>query len=376
MSNQSRFNWAFKYKLHHIPFWIGYHFVWWWLRIGSPIDVVNSIFLPHAGVKFLSYLLFQMMGVYFNLYFLIPRFLEKGRYITYTLLFLTTIVATACVIVSGYYFGAAISESTFQELWGVEPSNFYSLFESGALPSTAAAMTLAMSIKLTKNWISARQRQRELEKEKIETELKFLRAQINPHFLFNTINSIFVLIKKNPAMASEALSRFSDLLRYQLYECNDHEIDLNQELAYLEGYVELEQLRLDKDIVSVNIELQKEPQNELRIAPFILTPFVENAFKHVSKTKGQLNSINISLVQVNDELRFKVVNTCSPEYPVKDYNQHKGLGLENVRRRLNLMYPENHDLKIKHTNNLYEIMLSVNLRNKEMQMSLPLTNVS
>jgi len=376
MPDKSGFSWVFKYKLHHIPFWVGYHFVWWWLRIGSPIDVVNSIFLPHAGVKFLSYLIFQMMGVYFNLYFLIPRFLERGRYVSYIILLLSTIVATAGAIVSGYYVGAVVSDSTFLELWGVEPGNFYPLFEGGALPSTAAAMTLAMSIKLTKNWINARQRQKELEKEKIETELKFLRAQINPHFLFNTINSIFVLIKKNPGMASEALSQFSDLLRYQLYECNEHEIDLKQELAYLEGYVELEQLRLDKDIVTVHIDLKKEAKSGLRIAPFILTPFVENAFKHVSKIKGQPNSIMIRLELQNDELKFEVSNTCSAGHSIRNYDPYKGLGLENVRRRLNLMYSNNHELKIDQTEALYRVELSLRLNNKKLQMSLPLNNAS
>ncbi len=116
-------------------------------------------------------------------------------------------------------------------------------FQINALPSSVAATTLGMSIKLTKNWIQSRRREQELEKEKLETELKFLRSQFNPHFLFNTINSIFVLIHKNPVMASESLAKFSDILRYQLYECNEHCIPLGQELNYLENFIELQRLQ-------------------------------------------------------------------------------------------------------------------------------------
>ena len=134
----------------------------------------------------------QAAGVYFNLYFLMPRYLERGRYLQYIFFLLLTIVVTAALIVSGYYIGAWLSSKTFQEMYHMDPANYFSLFESGALPSTAASMTLAMSIKLAKNWIQAKRREQLLEREKLETELKFLKAQFNPHFLFNTINSIFV----------------------------------------------------------------------------------------------------------------------------------------------------------------------------------------
>ncbi len=112
-------------------------------------------------------------------------------------------------------------------------------------------MTLAMSVKLTKNWIQARQKHQVLEKEKLETELKFLRSQFNPHFLFNTINSIFVLINKDQEQARESLAKFSDLLRYQLYECNEYEDPIAQEIRYLLNFVELEKLRQD----STNLDL-------------------------------------------------------------------------------------------------------------------------
>src|SRR6187549_1144649 len=104
--DQSKYQWVFKYKLYHIPFWFGYHFMWWTLRLGSPMEVLANLTLPQAAFKFFFYLVFQAIGVYFNLYFLIPRYLEKGRYVLYISLLLITIISTASLIVSGYYLGA------------------------------------------------------------------------------------------------------------------------------------------------------------------------------------------------------------------------------------------------------------------------------
>jgi two-component system LytT family sensor kinase len=290
-------HWFLRYKLYHIPFWMAYQFVWWTLRIGSPLEVARAIVsTPASTCKYLFYFGFQTLGVCFNLYILMPRLLDRGRYAQYVLAVLLTIILCACCIVSGYYVGALLSDKSFEELYGRSPSDVYGLFEGGAFPSTAAAMTLAMSIKLTKRWIEGRRRVQLLEQEKLETELKFLKSQFNPHFLFNTINSIFVLINKDPRKASDALAKFSDLLRYQLYECNEPLITLDQELAYLENFVTLQRLR-QEEIIEVKFSNLSAREHSLMIAPFMLMPFVENAFKHVSRNRHQANSINIYEVQ-------------------------------------------------------------------------------
>jgi hypothetical protein len=169
MNQVFKYKWFFTYKLHHLPFWFSYHFMWWTLRFGNPMAVFFSLAIPHVAAKFFFYMVFQMAGVYFNLYFLVPRFLERGRYVSYMILLLLTIVVSAAFVVTGYYFGDFISERTFKELWDAEPNDYLFLFTTGSLPSTAAAMTLAMSIKLTKNWIQSRRQHQELEKEKLET---------------------------------------------------------------------------------------------------------------------------------------------------------------------------------------------------------------
>jgi two-component system, LytTR family, sensor kinase len=360
--------WLFQYKLYHLPFWFAYHFMWWTLRIGSPMAVLASLALPHAAFKFVFYMVFQAIGVYFNLYFLVPRYLEKGRYLYYILTLLITIISTAMLIVSGYYIGAWVLDKPFEELYHTDPANYFSLFESGALPSTAASMTLAMSIKLTKNWIQSKRREQLLEKEKMETELKFLRAQFNPHFLFNTINSIFVLIHKNPKMASESLAKFSELLRYQLYECNEQQIPVTQELKYLENFIELQKLRQDGN-VDMNFHLEKPANPDLSVAPFIIMPFMENAFKHVSQHKNARNWIAMNCRFVDQQLHLEISNSASDSKSLDEAISYRGIGLQNVQRRLDLLYPNEYELNIKQDSDQFQISLKLNLTMQEISTS-------
>jgi sensor histidine kinase YesM len=334
--------------------------MWWTLRIGSPVDVLASLAMPHAAIKFLFYMVFQAVAVYFNLYYLMPRFLEKGRYFYYVLLLLGTIVTAAALIVSGYYVGAWILGKPMQELYNIDPANYFSLFESGALPSTAASMTLAMSIKLTKKWIETRQREQTLVKEKLETELKFLRAQFNPHFLFNTINSIFVLIHKDPRMASESLAKFSNLLRYQLYECNEHQIPIAQELSYMENFIELQKLRLDGN-VQVSATQKSSNNIGLMIAPFIIMPFVENAFKHVSHDRDSPNWIRIAFQIQDNNFLFEISNSTTETKASNDAVSYRGIGLKNVNRRLELLYTGKHELDVRRDSNQFSVRLKLNL---------------
>ena len=360
--NQPKHNWFFKYKLYHLPFWFAYHYMWWTLTIGSISQVFNSIFFSPYAFKFLFALIFQAIGVYFNLYFLIPRFLEKGKYVQYISLLILTILSTAACLVTGYYAAAAWSDQTFQALFNMPPDNFMYIFKASSLPSTVASMTLAMSVKLTKNWIQAKRRQQLLEKEKLETELKFLRSQFNPHFLFNTINSIFVLIHKNPDMASEALAKFSGLLRYQLYECNEHKIPLRQELAYLENFIELEKLRHKSENLKLTVQLEKSYNPDIIIAPFILIPFVENAFKHVSQCKDKANWICVNLLLKHHQLHLSIANSVSAQQNNSaSFVQYHGIGLKNVQRRLDLIYSGEHELTIKQENDQFLVTLYLDL---------------
>lgn len=359
-------SWFFKYKIYHLPFWFAYHVTWWTITIGDFGDVAHNIIYSAYSVKFLFYVVFQAFGVYFNLYFLMPRYLYTGRYVAYLGFFVSTVLVCAACIVCGYYFSAYVSDLTFKELYGREFSDYKFFFAINTLPSTMASMTFAMSIKLTKNWIQSQKRQQDLEKEKLETELKFLKSQFHPHFLFNTINSIFVLIHKNPDLASESLATFSDLMRYQLYECNENEIQLSRELAFLEDFIQLEKLRIDEQQVRLSYEVNNRSAAGQTIAPFILMPFIENAFKHVSKGKDQQNRIDIEVTIDENSLDMVAGNSRIPH---SNYNQEvhesSGIGLKNVQRRLDLHYGKNYRLRIDEAEDYFKVHLSLHFQEKK-----------
>ncbi|MFD2585656.1 sensor histidine kinase [Croceitalea marina] len=350
-----------KYKLYHLIFWFLYHYFWWSLTSGSIIEAAQNILFSNYSIKFLFYVLMQAFGVYFNLYYLIPKFLQKGNYWIYIPALLLTVLLTSAGIIGGYFVNSAAVGIPFEELFKIAPTEFFQLFKTNALPSTLASMTLAMSIKLTKNWISSEKRRNAAEKENLTTELKFLRSQYNPHFLFNTINSIFVLIHKNQDMASESLAKFSELLRYQLYQCNEPEIDLTQEVNYLKNYIELETLRLDLSHLDLQVTIESSNTNGYRIAPFLLMPFVENAFKHVSHSTDLRNWISIELKIQDNRLVLNVSNS-KPGLSLSNTAESSGIGLANVKRRLELLYPNHHKLEVLKSNKEFAISLEIAMK--------------
>jgi len=366
-------NWFIKYKIYHIPFWMLYSYLLWSLEIGSLSDAAHEMFFSVFFAKSFFYTIFPAFAVYFNLYFLIPRYLQKGRYSLYIVILALTIAASSLLIVPGYFVSAWLAGSTGKKMFGLtwSWSSFYNAARTTPLTNTIAAITLGMSIKLTKNWLETQRRHQALEKEKLETELKFLKYQFNPHFLFNSINSIFFLIHKNPDMASASLAKFSELLRHQLYECNDQQIPLDKEIAYLENFIELEKLRQNQRL-KVELDLQRDYAPDTGIAPFILMTFVENAFKHVSKEKDRPNWISISLRVNAGQLHFTVANSTSGNASAEVVN-YGGIGLKNVQRRLDLMYPGQYQLAIQRQADSFVVELELQLMQVETFPSSQLT---
>ncbi len=368
--------WFYKYKIYHLLFWFCYHFAWWSVATGSPLEAANNILFSPYTTKFLFYVVFQALGVYFNFYYLMPKYLEKAKYVQYSFWLIITIIVTVAFILSGYYISPYVTGISFESLFKVGEEGIIQLMKSNVLPSTISSMTLAMSIKLGKKWMEVRNRQQLLEKEKIETELKFLKSQFNPHFLFNTINSIFVLIHKNPDMASDSLAKFSELLRYQLYECNESKIGLDREVNYLENFIELASLRLDKH-VQLNVALDNNIPSGLQIAPFLLMPFIENAFKHVSQREHQENWLNIRLNITGVGLKLDVTNSISNQpVPQATLLESSGIGLKNVQRRLDLIYPDKHELKTIKNESSYRVTLTLALVDKHIDEGITKTKLT
>ena len=350
LQDSAIYRFVVRYRLYHILFWIGYQLFW--------IVLFNSrnLFTWNTLVSIVILSVAQATGAYLNIYYFIPTFLKKQHYGRYALgLLLCVVISSALTTLSyqGMYYGVTGS-------WNVAKGWFLGTYEQFVGIMTLMAFTaigFVMIIKLTKDWVKEQRHTQQLEKEKLETELKFLRSQFNPHFLFNTINSINFLIQKDPQRATDTLAKFSDLLRYQLYECNEPRISLKKEIHYLSNFVALERLRVN-DHVEVLLDVS-EDLGGAQIAPFILMPFVENAFKHMSKGRQQENFLRIS-VQQNGQLQFIVTNSCEATAPpTREAVHYGGIGLTNVRRRLALLYPNRHTLHIDASNNTYTVHLTL-----------------
>ena len=199
----------------------------------------------------------------------------------------------------------------------------------------------------------------ELAKEKAETELSFLRSQINPHFLFNSLNTIYFQVDKNNTEARQTLLRFSDMLRYQLYDCNESKISIEKELGYLQDYIKLQQLRKDNNY-EINWKAGEEIKN-FSITPLLLIPLVENAFKHISHNSDKTNFIKLDLARSNGCFIFSIEN--SKEDGVKNTEPQGGIGLNNVKRRLELEYPGKHELVINDNAYTFKVNLQLTIEN-------------
>jgi LytS/YehU family sensor histidine kinase len=196
----------------------------------------------------------------------------------------------------------------------------------------------------------------ETAKEKAEAELNFLKSQINPHFLFNSLNAVYFLIDKSNSEARESLHKFSDMLRYQLYELNGARIPIEREVGYLRDYVDMQKLRKDEQY---SVEFTSSVQVKgFSIEPLLLVPFVENAFKHISHHPHKNNFVKLSLDRVNGHFIFKTENS---KENIKTPGEHGGIGLANVKRRLELLYPGRYSLNINDENELYKVELILKL---------------
>ncbi|NVO19823.1 MAG: histidine kinase [Bacteroidetes bacterium] len=199
----------------------------------------------------------------------------------------------------------------------------------------------------------------EVETEKISTELAFLRAQINPHFLFNVMNTIYFQINKENKDARNSVEKLSEMLRYQLYECTSDLIDISKELAYIENYVAVQQLRMEPE-TDLRINLPQDT-GSFKIAPLLILPLLENAFKHISNFKDpKQNKLYITIsIENNSVLSVNILNTYSLEDQSGPLKNGSGVGLKNLERRLALLYPGKYSITRRRNDNTYETTLQI-----------------
>ena len=191
-----------------------------------------------------------------------------------------------------------------------------------------------------------------LKAEKAKTELSLLRMQINPHFFFNTLNNLYALTIKNSKQAPEVILKLSDMMRYTIYEGEKELVTLNDEIDYLNNYIELHKIRYKK---SVDIIFTQDIDTSLQIAPLLFIILLENAFKHGIQTLAENAYIHMSLKENKEQICFEIENNFDPKEEAKS----NGIGLKNLKKRLSLLYPQKHDLIVEKTKNTYKTTLKI-----------------
>lgn len=332
----------FAYKFDHILFWIltvSFHAY-------TRLPWINKAGLGQFFLEIIIRNGLLACSIYLALLFSIPK-ITIGKKIwqgVSGVLFAIILYVTGKNMHDTYVYGHVLGDSLRQ---GFFHNTFYNL------SIILFYLTFATTLHLSKQWFLQREQMRKIEVEKLNTELEYLRAQINPHFLFNSINTIYFQIDKQNQAARETLGKFSDMLRYQLYECTGNEIAIEKEVQYLQNYVALQKLRVNENY-TVNFTIGPDLKN-FRIPPLLLIPFVENAFKHVSHFTDKKNEITISLAKVDDQVDLKVTNSTE-NTPTGEVG---GIGLKNVTRRLDLIYGERYSLAIKNHSQTYSVSLEI-----------------
>jgi LytS/YehU family sensor histidine kinase len=293
---------------------------------------------------------FNIILFYFNYSLLVPKLLLNKKILLYV------IVSFVFIVISVYVSQNVLPLDRFNPNFSKGDENFRAPIQGLV---TFLLFAVSASIKLVSEWYKNEKIKTLVETHKITAELSFLKAQLNPHFLFNSLNSIYSLANKKSDHTTDAIVTLSELMRYMIYETDKEFVSLQKEIDYIKNYISLQNLRL-KD--SSGLRFNVHGNLDQKIEPLLLISFIENAFKYGTDYTGKTN-INIKIIVEENNLTLKVSNYIS----LKEKNNPKsGFGIQNVESRLNLLYPNSHTLKIEELDNLYKVELLLKLKKDEM----------
>ena len=326
----------------HLIFWFcaWFFFFFYYQRYSE----VNSYTLLASLIN----LIVAIATVYTFNYFLIPKILLKNKWkkfiaiaiVAIVLFFYIELLLTLFLVVKLLYDG----HSLFPEMLDVVMLFFNMFF----------IVFIAIAIKFYKRWSETEYRKQRIQKEKVEVELQMLRSQVNPHFLFNTLNSIYVLAMKNSDQTANTVMKLSDLLDYILYKIDTPRIPVSTEIQIIENYIELERIRFTNRVdLSLSTDLESE---DIQIPPMLIIPFIENAFKHGVAKSLEKSWIEVSIRESGQLMNIEVSNSKGQK-PTK--SQTGGIGLENVKKRLDILFHDKYKLDITEKINSYEVFLSI-----------------
>jgi len=331
---------------YHLLFWTIY-FVFNFFRFAT----INNDYWYSLKSNLIEFPL-NILITYFTIYFLIPRYILKKKYLEFFILFTASLVLFYLVRTGLNYI--LVTKNIWPEAQGnQEPFTMIHIVE--LIIGAVYVIALVSAIKLTYDWVNEKKRNEDLEKIQLETELNFLKTQIQPHFFFNTLNNLYALVIKKSPNAPNVVMKLSEIMQYVLYEAKEPVISLMKSINYVYSYLELEKLRYGdrvKSEISINGNI-----DDVEIPPLLFLPFIENCFKHGTHHQGEIK-VSIDFEVKDNFLFFTVENNFSQ--PKGTYSKH-GIGIENVRRRLELLYGNKFSLKTKIKLNTYIVKLKLPL---------------
>lgn len=339
--------------LSHIAFWV---------TVVLVLAYHGSLFGGNLGdnlINMLTLLPVQMIAAYALIYYQIPQWLNNGRYLAFgiSLLILAYLLSALARLSVIHIAQPLMVVETLDESIGeilTDPLYLIQVFTTSVYIPAA----LLFLLKMTKERFAQQNQLITLEKEKRTTELDFLKAQMNPHFLFNTLNNIYSLAKNRAEQTPEMILKLSEILDYTIYECNEATVPVKKEWELIENYVDLETLRYTDELTIMLDEHVDD--NEVRVAPLILISLVENAFKYSLKRVDDVPVIKVLLKVADRALNFEVFNSKAMNLP-ESKEEKQGIGVQNVRRQLDLLYPDRYTIDIEDRPDSYKVSLTIKL---------------
>ena len=335
----------------HTSIWLAYWLFFFYfnvIRAGLPID----LYLYFSAFSYI------IEPIIFYLYFtyLVPRVLEKKKTTTFILISLGIVALVPIVAIQYVYFLQNTLSDLPRELQYRQVNYF--LHHIGVSFNLLVFICLASGARFAVDWFKNQRLRSMLEQQNQLSKEALLRSQINPHFLFNTLNSIYTLSYKNDQNAPAAILKLSELMRYMLQEASGEKVSLKKEIEYIRNYIELQKLRL-QDPLKVNFMIDGQYEDKL-ITPMLLIPFVENAFKHgISLQRPEKIDFYLKIEQ--NVLSFRTENAIVNPQLVRESIDSRGIGYQNVFQRLSLLYPDRHQIQIDQKKNKYLVNLTIKL---------------
>lgn len=290
----------------------------------------------------------SLLGLFYLAYWIfLPKYLIRKQYIKFTLGFLGILI--------GFTLYFNLSGIIIRELLNLKFHLFVRVWWTGVAAWTLAIGIFGTTFRMLIEYIKEAQEKSELEKQNFKSEVSLLKNQLNPHFLFNTLNNIDSLITENQENASLALNKLSEIMRYMVYDSEKEMVPLEDEINYIKNYISLQKLRIkNEDIITFDII---GDTNGKVIAPMIFISFVENAFKHSSLKDREENKIKIKFELKDNLISFH----CSNKIADIEKDKSSGVGLELVKKRLNLIYKNQHDININSSNGIFKVDLDIKI---------------